>query len=191
MGRRIGEGLAASSGSGTSGAPGILTPSGWVLEQRFGSFRRAVSRCRVGKAYFPWCQETSPPPPTRTRIHPNDIPGLEVPDVEGLVLDDDPRLTDARSPTAHTHPAEDISGLPDLQGLVETDDPRLTDARTPTTHSHPWSEVTAKPATFPPAIVWGVLLPSAAGTFQLQAATEVAASNIIVRAGSHISYRAV
>lgn len=41
------------------------------------------------------------------------------------------------------------------------------------------------------ASITGVLVPSANGTFQLQHATEVAATAATVRAGSHIAYRAV
>ena len=41
------------------------------------------------------------------------------------------------------------------------------------------------------ATIEGVLVPSANGTVQLQAATEIAASNITVRAGSLIGWQAV
>lgn len=41
------------------------------------------------------------------------------------------------------------------------------------------------------ALVWGILQPSANGTFQLQHASEVAGSGVTVRAGSHLSYRAL
>ncbi|MFC4123696.1 hypothetical protein [Nocardia rhizosphaerae] len=64
------------------------------------------------------------------------------------VAGDDPRLSDARTPTAHTHPAWEISGLTQIAdallssttdvearaaiSAVSTSDPRLSDARTPT-----------------------------------------------------------
>lgn len=55
----------------------------------------------------------------------------------GAILEGDPRLTDARTPLAHTHDPEDIEGT-----AVVDDDPRLTDARTPTAHTHPQSDIT-------------------------------------------------
>jgi hypothetical protein len=47
------------------------------------------------------------------------------------VSDQDLRLTNARTPTAHQHTTTDIEGT-----AVITTDPRLSDARIPTTHSH-------------------------------------------------------
>lgn len=35
----------------------------------------------------------------------------DIPDVSGFVADSDPRLSDARTPTAHSHPAADVTGL--------------------------------------------------------------------------------
>lgn len=59
------------------------------------------------------------------------------------VAGNDVRLTNARTPTAHTHPESDIVGLvADLLTLataiglkVDTTDPRLSDARPPTAHA--------------------------------------------------------
>lgn len=48
-----------------------------------------------------------------------------------LVLNTDPRLSDDRTPLAHTHPISDIEG-----SIVTNDDPRLTDSRIPLFHSH-------------------------------------------------------
>lgn len=47
------------------------------------------------------------------------------------VAGNDARLTNARTPTAHTHPPSDITGT-----AVITTDARLSDARTPTAHNH-------------------------------------------------------
>lgn len=48
------------------------------------------------------------------------------------VASDDPRLTDAREPTAHEHAVGDVVGLAEaLASRVPDDDPRLTDSRAP------------------------------------------------------------
>ena len=83
----------------------------------------------------------------------------------GKVGDDDARLSDAREPTAHTHPISGVTGLQgaldnktavghqhpisDVTGLssalsdkVDDDDARLSDARTPTSHTHAIGDVT-------------------------------------------------
>lgn len=78
----------------------------------------------------------------------------------GAVSDSDPRLSDARNPTAHTHLIANVTGL---QAAIDgkqpsgnyalSSDVRLTDARTPTAHTHAWADVTTgKPTTFPPII---------------------------------------
>ena len=54
-----------------------------------------------------------------------------------LVLDDDPRLSDARTPVAHTHLWADI-----------TDKPTTF---TPSAHTHLWADITDKPTTFTPS----------------------------------------
>lgn len=70
------------------------------------------------------------------------------------VAGDDPRLTDARTPTAHTHPAADISdstivgrsvltaadagAVRTAIGAAADTDPRFTDTRTPTTGTVPY-----------------------------------------------------
>jgi hypothetical protein len=67
----------------------------------------------------------------------------------GKVDDDDARLSDARTPLAHTHAIADVTGLSDalaakadastvtaaLVEKVDDDDARLSDARTPTAHA--------------------------------------------------------
>ena len=69
-----------------------------------------------------------------------------------VVLGNDSRLTNARTPTSHTHTTSDISNFPTLgtaaaldvatsgnassSQVVKGNDSRLTDARTPTAHSH-------------------------------------------------------
>lgn len=67
------------------------------------------------------------------------------------IEDDDPRLTDARTPTAHGHAWADITDTPDLDALpYRADDwvPAWADVTgkpatyIPTTHDHPMSEVT-------------------------------------------------
>lgn len=60
-----------------------------------------------------------------------------------LCAGNDPRLSDARTPTAHTHAQSDITNLTtDLSNKVDTTDARLSDARTPTAHTHPQSDIT-------------------------------------------------
>lgn len=57
------------------------------------------------------------------------------------VKNTDPRLSDARTPTAHTHTTGDVTGLADaLAGKSNVG------------HSHEWSQITGKPSTFPPTI---------------------------------------
>lgn len=61
----------------------------------------------------------------------------------GKVGTADPRLSDARTPLAHTHVIADTTGLQAaLDGKASTTDPRLSDARTPTAHTHPIGDVT-------------------------------------------------
>ena len=56
----------------------------------------------------------------------------------------DPRLTDARQPTSHSHFNDHVPGSDDqdLSDYVLTNDSRLTDNRTPVTHSHAASDIT-------------------------------------------------
>ena len=71
-----------------------------------------------------------------------------IPDISNLVENTDPRLSDARTPTAHTHPQSDVTGLvSDLAAKVADTDPRLSDARTPLAHTHAATAVTSVPAT--------------------------------------------
>ena len=63
-----------------------------------------------------------------------------------VVLTGDARLTNARTPTAHAHPATDITSgtLPDARlsaNVVLTGDARLSDARTPVSHTHAATDV--------------------------------------------------
>lgn len=53
----------------------------------------------------------------------------------GAVADNDSRLTDARTPTAHTHTLASL-------GAVADNDSRLSNARTPTAHTHTIANVT-------------------------------------------------
>lgn len=105
----------------------------------------------------------------------------------------DPRLSDARTPTSHTHAWGDVTGKPtsftpathahvigDTTGLqaaldakVSSTDPRLSDARTPTDHTHSWTEITSKPTEFPPEEHEHVI----ADVSGLQAALDAAASD--------------
>ena len=75
-----------------------------------------------------------------------------------VVKGDDTRLTDARTPSAHTHTMSDITDLGTAAGLdvpasgnasssevVKGDDTRLTDARTPSAHTHTVSDITDFP----------------------------------------------
>lgn len=55
----------------------------------------------------------------------------------------DPRLSDARTPKAHTHTIANVTSLQSaLDGKVGTSDARLADARTPLPHTHALSDVT-------------------------------------------------
>jgi hypothetical protein len=63
--------------------------------------------------------------------------------LSGKVSTSDSRLSDARTPTAHTHPESDVTNLStDLAGKVGTTDSRLSDARTPTAHNQAASTIT-------------------------------------------------
>jgi len=57
--------------------------------------------------------------------------------LNGKVADNDSRLSDARTPTAHSHSPSEVTGT-----AVITSDSRLSDARTPTAHSQAISTVT-------------------------------------------------
>jgi|GEM_PF-5016048 len=99
------------------------------------------------------------------RTDPATIPGASAPvwgDITGTVANqtdlqsaldakvatNDARLSDSRSPTAHTHPQSDITNLVTaLSGKVDTSDARLTDARTPVAHTHLQPEITGLSAT--------------------------------------------
>lgn len=55
----------------------------------------------------------------------------------------DPRLSDARTPLAHTQDISTVNGLQDtLAGKVDADDSRLSDARTPLAHTQAASTIT-------------------------------------------------
>lgn len=94
----------------------------------------------------------------------------EVP--ENIVLDDDPRLTDARTPRAHNHVIGNVTGLQSaLDGkqptgnYVLTNDSRLSNARPPTAHTHSYDDLDDKPS-----------IPSAPGDIGAQPAGNYAVS---------------
>lgn len=64
-----------------------------------------------------------------------------------VVLGSDTRLSDARTPLAHSHAIGDLpvaaSGVSSSTALVRADDARLSDSRAPTAHTHPISDLTA------------------------------------------------
>lgn len=80
-----------------------------------------------------------------------------------IVRADDSRLSDARTPLAHTHTksqitdfthSHTISDLPVASSgevsstkIVRADDSRLSDARAPLSHTHPFSDITSRPTT--------------------------------------------
>lgn len=97
-----------------------------------------------------------------------DVPGLDAAlagkqPTGSYVTSADPRLSDARAPTAHTHPLTELTGVnpaaigaatsaqgakadtavqpAGLIGYVQTSDARLSDARTPTAHGHYVAEI--------------------------------------------------
>lgn len=99
--------------------------------------------------------------------HTADTTGVHgIADTSLLVLDDDSRLDDARTPLVHSHAIADVTGLQagldaqdaalaahaaaveDVHGITDTgelvynDDPRLTDARAPTAHTHAIADTT-------------------------------------------------
>lgn len=73
---------------------------------------------------------------------------------------DDSRLSDARTPSAHTHPVGDVTGLFASSGVssstqaVRADDSRLSDARTPVAHTHPTGDLTQSGATTGQVLSW-------------------------------------
>ena len=90
--------------------------------------------------------------PTSHQHSPTDVTGT-------AVINSDSRLSDARTPTVHTHAESDVTNLvTDIAGkaaashshapgdvtgtAVVTNDSRLSDARTPTAHNHAPSDVT-------------------------------------------------
>ena len=78
-----------------------------------------------------------------------------------VVMGNDSRLTDSRTPTSHTHTKSEITDFPSLgtasakdiassgnastTQVVMGNDTRLTDARTPTSHTHTKSQITDFP----------------------------------------------
>lgn len=78
--------------------------------------------------------------------------------VGSRVATDDPRLTDARTPLAHTHTIEDVQGLAaaleDAGGSTSLAWADITDKPSsfpPSAHTHDWADVTGKPTTFAPS----------------------------------------
>ena len=74
--------------------------------------------------------------------------------LDAKVDDSDARLSDARTPTSHTHTWAEIDGKPTTfppeigntaTTAVAGNDPRLSDSRTPKDHSHAWADITGKP----------------------------------------------
>lgn len=65
-------------------------------------------------------------------------------DTAALVVTTDARLSDARTPTAHTHTLADVTDYtaPDLSGYATTSDARLSDARPPLAHTHAIADTT-------------------------------------------------
>lgn len=56
---------------------------------------------------------------------------------DNVPRNDDPRLSNARTPVAHDHPITDVTGLQTaLDRKVDGDDDRLSDPRPPTAHDH-------------------------------------------------------
>ena len=75
-------------------------------------------------------------------IPPAKVSGL-VNALQATVTVNDPRLSDARTPTAHTHTMGDVSGLgTELSKKVDNTDPRLSDPRTPLAHGHTLTDIT-------------------------------------------------
>ncbi len=67
-----------------------------------------------------------------------DVPTLPTTQISGTaVITSDARLSDSRTPLAHTHVSTDITGT-----AVLTADTRLSDSRTPLAHTHAESEIT-------------------------------------------------
>jgi hypothetical protein len=73
---------------------------------------------------------------------------------------DDSRLSDSRTPSAHTHPVGDITGLFASSGVssstqaVRADDSRLSDSRIPTAHTHATSDLTQSGASTGQVLGW-------------------------------------
>ena len=120
------------------------------------------STAKAGDYQPTWTQVTGKPTTFTPSSH-----GHAITDTTGLqdalnakVETTDPRLSDARTPTehshawteitdkpstftpsSHSHPTSDITALDSaLAGKVDSTDPRLTNARTPTAHTHAISD---------------------------------------------------
>lgn len=86
-----------------------------------------------------WTDVTGKPTTFPAEAHSHSIAnvtGLQA-ELDSKVEDDDARLTDARTPTAHTHDWASITSKPT--------------EFTPTAHTHDWSGITGKPSTFTPS----------------------------------------
>lgn len=96
---------------------------------------------------------------TAVSTHESDTTSVHgIADTADLVLTSDARLSDARTPTAHTHGTADItSGTLDIARIPTGssastvcigNDSRLSDARTPTSHNHAGSDITSGTVAF-------------------------------------------
>ena len=156
----------ADGADGAPGAPGVGVPAGGTTDQVLkkasnadydfvwgvGAASGAVSsvNTQTGDVVLDAAAVGADPTGTAAGLlatHSADTTGVHgITDTAALVVTTDPRMTDARTPTAHDHDDRYYTETEidtALTGKVDDTDPRLTDARTPTAHSHPISDVTA------------------------------------------------
>lgn len=96
---------------------------------------------------YSWAKASTKPTYTHTEVgaeqsgavatHAALSTGVHGSGANSLVFSNDIRLTDARTPTTHSHAPSDITGT-----AVITSDSRLSDARTPTAHNQAESTIT-------------------------------------------------
>ena len=118
-----------SEGGGGGGGEGTVTSVNSVLPDVGGNV--SLSKNDIGLDQVDNTSDADKPISTATQS------ALDLKVSEG-----DSRLTNARTPTAHTHPTSEITGLDAaLASKVDDGDSRLTDSRTPTAHTHTTSDV--------------------------------------------------
>ena len=124
--------LAASTAAAARSAIGAGTSSLTV--------GTTAGTAKAGNYHPTWAQVTGKPDAFNPVDHSHaitDVTGLEDA-LDAKVETTDTRLSNARTPLAHTHPWGDITGAPSTYA--------------PSAHTHAWGDITGKPTTFAPTI---------------------------------------